>query len=375
MRNSLPGSDRPAHRPHAAAAIKAPTAIRGLAAIFALCLLCFAGGAPARAQEPNAEVQAEIEKAKLTEYIRLSQRMKSLFAEKNYEEAREVCRQMIVLMPKAAEPQYNLACAYGRLGRKDEALKALEKAVELGFDDAAHIEKDDDLAPFREEARFRELVAKARLKNEGSIEKGEEIAGVKTVEGAPEGGLRFRVRMSPDATKEKPQRLIIWMHPSGSSMDATVEKLAPRFAQHGYALVVFTKKNYAGWSAADIARLPKSLDALAAIEGLSDERPILMGSSAGGQMALVEMPENAAARRVPLFVLIGAKDEGGQMWKQMESAFKSGGTPVSVNRVEGKGHEWLFGENELQALDLWLQELARKRELPGPKSWRPKLGE
>jgi predicted esterase len=378
--------------------------MRSLLTILLLCLFSLTSGV--RGQEPQPAVPTEAEKEKLIEYIRLNQTLQPLFNEKKFEEAGELCRKLIELMPKLPEPQYNLACAEARLGRKEPALSALEKAVELGFDDAAHIEKDDDLVSLRAEPRYSELVAKAKARDEARIEKGEEIAGVKTVEGSPEGGLRFRVRMSPTATKDQPQRLIIWMHPSGGSMDATVEKLAPRFGQHGFALVVFTKKSYAGWSGADVARLPKTLDALAAIEGLSDDRPILLGFSAGGQMALVlwrasgaglgglilgaaypvlpgangeftrmELPDSLSARRVPMFVLVGSKDGGAPVWKEMESTFKAGGTPVTLTIVQGKGHEWLFSENELQALDLWLEERARIAPRVGAPGWRPKLGE
>jgi pimeloyl-ACP methyl ester carboxylesterase len=383
-----------------------PTAMRSLLTIFLLCLFSLTARSPIRAQEPNPAAPLETDKEKVMEYTRLTQELNPLFAEKRFEEAADVCHKLIELLPRRAEPHYNLACAHARLGRKDQALSELEKAVELGFEDAAHIEKDDDLVTLRTEARYGGLVARARATSEGRIEQGEEIAGVKTVEGAPEGGLRFRVRMSPDATRDQPQRLILWMHPSGSSMDDQVEKLAPRFGRHGFALVVFTTKNYAGWSGADVARLPKTLDALTGIEGLSDDRPILMGLSAGGQMALVlwkrsgaglgglilgaaypvlpgpdgefgrmELPDSLAARKVPLFVLIGSKDAGSSVWKQMESTFKGGGTPVTLTVVQGKGHEWLFAENELQALDLWLQERTRTGARPGATGWRPKLGE
>ena len=44
---------------------------------------------------------------------------------------------------------------------------------------------------------------------------GKEIAGVKTGEDFPEGGLRYRLRMDPEATAEKPNKLIVWLHPSG----------------------------------------------------------------------------------------------------------------------------------------------------------------
>jgi predicted esterase len=337
--------------------------------------------------------------------MRLSQSLKALFEQKKFAEIGDACRTMIELVPRAAEPHYNLACSQARLGKKEDALATLAKAIELGFEDSALIEKDDDLASLHAEPRFRELLAKAKASDEGRTEKGSEIAGVKTIEGSPPEGLRFRVRMSPATTKEKPQRLMIWMHPSGGSMDAAVEKLAPRFNKHGFALVVFTKKNYASWTAADAARMPQTLDALAAIEGLSDERPVLIGFSAGGQMALMmwhakgaglggmvldaaypvqmgqggkfsvmDIPKDVETRKVPLFVLVGLKDGGSQVWKQMEPAFKQAGTPLTVSYIEGHGHEWLFGNGELDALDKWLDGLEKT---PGAKSsgknWRPKL--
>ena len=58
--------------------------------------------------------------------------------------------------------------------------------------------------------------------------------------------------MSPDATAEKPNKLIVWLHPSAgqdsAGMNDTVEAMAPMFLKHGYALVMFTQKNYMGWN-------------------------------------------------------------------------------------------------------------------------------
>lgn len=55
---------------------------------------------------------------------------------------------------------YNLACGYVRLGRKDDALGALGKAVEQGMTDRRTFEQDDDLAPLRGDARFQQLLAR-----------------------------------------------------------------------------------------------------------------------------------------------------------------------------------------------------------------------
>jgi tetratricopeptide (TPR) repeat protein len=49
---------------------------------------------------------------------------------------------------------FNLACGYTRLGRKDDALTALEHAVEAGFTRRQAFESDADLRSLHEEERF-----------------------------------------------------------------------------------------------------------------------------------------------------------------------------------------------------------------------------
>jgi Flp pilus assembly protein TadD/dienelactone hydrolase len=55
---------------------------------------------------------------------------------------------------------YNLACGYVRIGRTDDALEALGKAVEQGMTDRRTFEQDDDLAPLRGDARFQQLLSR-----------------------------------------------------------------------------------------------------------------------------------------------------------------------------------------------------------------------
>ena len=57
---------------------------------------------------------------------------------------------------------FNLACTYALAGRTSEALDRLEKAVAEGFGPREAIEGDDDLASLRGEARYAEIVAKAK---------------------------------------------------------------------------------------------------------------------------------------------------------------------------------------------------------------------
>lgn len=55
---------------------------------------------------------------------------------------------------------YNLACAYARLGRVDDAFAALGRAVDEGMRTRQTYERDTDLDPLRPDPRFAELLAR-----------------------------------------------------------------------------------------------------------------------------------------------------------------------------------------------------------------------
>lgn len=94
-------------------------------------------------------------------------------------------------------------------------------------------------------------------------------------------------------------------------MNNVVEPVARPLAQRGCALLVFTDKSFAGWSADDARKMDRTLASLAAIEGLDAARPI--------------------------FALVGAKDTGAQVWRRAETAYAGAGIPLVLEYVEGKG--------------------------------------
>jgi tetratricopeptide (TPR) repeat protein len=57
---------------------------------------------------------------------------------------------------------YNLACAYALNGQKREAVEALERSVESGFDDHEYIEQDKDFDSIRDEPSYRELIERMK---------------------------------------------------------------------------------------------------------------------------------------------------------------------------------------------------------------------
>ena len=209
--------------------------------------------------------------------------------------------------------------------------------------------------------------------------------------------------MSPDATAEKPNKLIVWLHPSAgqdsAGMNDTVEAMAPMFLRHGYALVVFTQKNYSGWSESDGKKLFVSLEKIGHIPGVDARKPILFGYSAGGQMALemwmkdpgrfggmvldaaypiqrtpngggscefipTTRPGDDAMRNAPVLALVGLQDGGFTVWKGVEAGWKQAGVPLEIIYVPGKKHEWLFDAPRTELLEQWLSQVAAG-QLPG----------
>ena len=89
----------------------------------------------------------------------LQNKTAALFQSEDYAEAERVCQTAVRLAPYDATARYNLACAQARQGKTDEALDALEKAVDLGFNNPTQLEQDDDLASLREQERFQKMLA------------------------------------------------------------------------------------------------------------------------------------------------------------------------------------------------------------------------
>ena len=78
--------------------------------------------------------------------------------EGQYERAAGEYRRAIKLAPKNALAWYNLACALALSEKIEEALAALRKAVEFGFDDIDWLKKDTDLDNLRGHKLYKELI-------------------------------------------------------------------------------------------------------------------------------------------------------------------------------------------------------------------------
>ncbi|MCZ7644833.1 MAG: hypothetical protein M5U26_06050 [Planctomycetota bacterium] len=316
-------------------------------------------------------------------------------------------RKAIVDMPTMPAPRYELACGLAMLGNKNAALEALAEALALGFHDPAQLREEEYLKPLHDEPLFWTVVKDAReMEQLGKAEPGPKLEGVRTLEDFPEGGLRYRLHMSPEATPQKPQRLLVWLHPTGESMNDRVELLAPRLNKLGLALAVFTQKPWNGWQPEDAMRMIKrTLPALAKVPGVDGKRPYLFGFSAGGQLALTlwsENPERYAGMildaaypissvhygpdsmgnvrsptapghlAAPLFVAVGTKDSGARLWQRVAPRWKKAGVNLTYHPVPERGHEYFFEGAALDAVEAWLRKvLAGER----PSDYGPLLNE
>jgi tetratricopeptide (TPR) repeat protein len=75
-----------------------------------------------------------------------------------FERAEHEFKQVLEVEPKNEIAWYNLACTYARWGKLDLAFEHLARAIECGFDDVSHMEKDPDLTSLRGDKRYRELL-------------------------------------------------------------------------------------------------------------------------------------------------------------------------------------------------------------------------
>ena len=75
-----------------------------------------------------------------------------------------ICRKGVALLPDDPTWHYNLACSLAYFDkREDDALDALEKAIDLGFRDRAAIANDKDLKRLEKHRRYAELLEYADL--------------------------------------------------------------------------------------------------------------------------------------------------------------------------------------------------------------------
>ncbi len=76
-----------------------------------------------------------------------------------------VDRRLAKLLPADFVVRYNLACSLAVGGFRREAIAALRKALEQGYDDFEYLENDGDLDSLREDPTFHALLREFGILN------------------------------------------------------------------------------------------------------------------------------------------------------------------------------------------------------------------
>ncbi len=326
----------------------------------------------------------------------LAEQAKAAYAAGKLKRSAELLEEVTALVDRAPSYQLLLAMCRVRLGEKQKALIALENAAKQGLVKAERLD-NPMFDSIRKAPRFeavRHMVKESDRRVARGLEaRPVEIEGVKTIEGEPAMGFAWRLRISPEASADSPQRLMVWLHPAGNSMNPFIERMSPYFIREGFAVMVVAAKSWRYWTPEDINRLVKhTLPDLAKVKELDAEKPVLLGYSAGGQAALQmwtakpdsygglildaaypsDMPHwrktkehilqpvpGEAKNSTPFFVLVGSEDPGAALWKEAEEKWK-GRVDLTVKYVEGYGHNWLLGQEQFEALKIWLKTIKNK---------------
>ena len=76
-----------------------------------------------------------------------------------YKKGLEVDKKLARLKPEDPLIHYNLACSYSLLKMVEQALQALKKAIDLGYQDFSFMEADTDLDNVRKDSRYKKLIS------------------------------------------------------------------------------------------------------------------------------------------------------------------------------------------------------------------------
>jgi len=80
--------------------------------------------------------------------------------EGEYKKGLELDKRLSKLKPADPIVFYNLACSYSILKQYSNAIKSLDKAIELGYDDVEYMLNDPDLDNIKKRQAFRNLLKK-----------------------------------------------------------------------------------------------------------------------------------------------------------------------------------------------------------------------
>lgn len=101
--------------------------------------------------------------AQRLEQMRLQQVFAYSYSAKDLKLAKNAAEQLLRVAPDDSTAWYNLACVEALSGESQQALQALQKAVQKGFRDVKRLETDNDLKSLQSTPEFAEILKAARI--------------------------------------------------------------------------------------------------------------------------------------------------------------------------------------------------------------------
>ncbi|MBI3725118.1 hypothetical protein HY251_14365 [bacterium] len=210
------------------------------------------------------------------------------------------------LFPDRPVAYYNVACGYALLKKPKKACDWLKKSFDRGFLDLAHVSRDTDLDPIREDERFKTLVDDTR-KNVLANRPQALRVSPKNARGAGGDGV-------PPRQKEGEKLpLLVFLHGDRSSLPELKKKLAPIADEVGCVLLLPSGRTVdntgnAHWDTTAETCVVADIEAALADEdlGVDPKRVILAGELDGATHAFTFAQEHAWKRVV---AVAGVQDQ------------------------------------------------------------------
>lgn len=115
---------------------------------------------PATSSPASSQSAAQEAMRQAKRLAQLDAQVIELFKAAKFTEAKQMLLGMVKEFPENEVLWYNLACAHSRLKENAAAFKCLDKAVECGYVDFVHLERDEDLTSLRTLPQYRTLLAR-----------------------------------------------------------------------------------------------------------------------------------------------------------------------------------------------------------------------
>ncbi len=142
-------------------------------------------------------------------YDRLKDRARNAAAKEKYEKAARLFTRALEEVPNHADTAFSLAVVHARMGDFEEAMKALEEAVQRGYAADWQASEEPSFKTLREESRFHELIEEMKKNEEEQCRAIGQSKALPSIGSASPFGTFQKLNSSFDADSEK-MRVTDW---------------------------------------------------------------------------------------------------------------------------------------------------------------------